>query len=111
MSPSGPRGSGFGLGFIDLTRGGMLAILAFVGMGTIGFLDDYQKVTQERNLGLNKRAKFGGQLLIAGVFAWGLEAERHGARHLVHPQVGTGSCRCGSSSSGYCSRSWPPPTP
>ncbi len=68
------RSSGFGLGFIDLTRGGLLAIFAFVGMGIIGLLDDYKKVSEERNLGLNKRSKFGGQLLIAGVFAWGLEA-------------------------------------
>lgn len=67
------RGEGLGLGFIDLTRGGVLALFAFLGMGTIGFLDDYQKVSNERNLGLNKRGKFGGQLLIAGVFAWALE--------------------------------------
>ncbi len=57
---------------LPLTTGGMLAVLAFVGMGVIGFLDDYQKVSQERNLGLSKAGKFGGQLAIAGVFAWAL---------------------------------------
>lgn len=63
---------GFGFSFINFTTGGLLALLAFVGMGIIGFLDDYQKVSQERNLGLNKRGKFGGQLLIAAIFVWAL---------------------------------------
>ncbi len=49
---------------------GLLVLLAFVGMGLIGFLDDLAKVSKERNLGLNKRWKFIGQLAIAGVFAW-----------------------------------------
>jgi len=49
---------------------GLLVLLAFVGMGLIGFLDDLAKVSRERNLGLNKRWKFFGQLAIAGVFAW-----------------------------------------
>lgn len=50
--------------------GGLLVAFAFVGMGTIGFIDDFRKVTRERNLGLGKAAKFGGQLAIAGIFAW-----------------------------------------
>ena len=63
---------GFGFGFDSFTTGGLLAVLAFVGMGGIGFMDDYQKYSQERNLGLNKRGKFGGQLFIAAVFVWAL---------------------------------------
>ena len=50
---------------------GLLVLLAFVGMGFIGFLDDLSKVTRARNLGLNKRWKFLGQLGISGLFAWG----------------------------------------
>jgi len=50
---------------------GLLILLAFVGMGLIGFLDDLAKVTKARNLGLNKRWKFAGQLAISGLFAWG----------------------------------------
>lgn len=50
---------------------GLLILLAFVGMGLIGFLDDLAKVTKARNLGLNKRWKFAGQLAIASLFAWG----------------------------------------
>jgi phospho-N-acetylmuramoyl-pentapeptide-transferase len=57
---------------------GLLVLLAFVGMGLIGFLDDLSKVTRARNQGLNKRWKFAGQLAIAGLFAWG--AVNYGAQ-------------------------------
>ena len=53
---------------------GALALGAFVGMGAIGFLDDYSKFRNARNLGLSKRWKFLGQLVIAGLFAWGAVA-------------------------------------
>ncbi len=59
------------IGFRNFDLEGSLVLLAFVGMGLIGFADDYLKVTRERNLGLNKRWKFLGQLVIAGLFAWG----------------------------------------
>ncbi len=49
---------------------GMLAILAFVGMGVIGLADDYLKVSRKRSLGLSKAGKFGGQLMVAAAFAW-----------------------------------------
>ncbi len=65
---------GFQAGWVPLSHGGMLVLGAFVGMGAIGFLDDYQKVSKERNLGLSKRSKFAGQLIIAGLFAWGAVA-------------------------------------
>ena len=41
----------------------------FVGMGAVGFLDDYIKVRHRRSLGLNKRGKLVGQILVAAVFA------------------------------------------
>jgi len=50
---------------------GLLAVAAVVGMGLIGFIDDYQKVSKSENRGLGKAAKFIGQLVIAGFFAWG----------------------------------------
>ncbi len=62
--------SGFRLDVRGFAAGGMLVAFAFVGMGVIGFVDDFLKVTRERNLGLGKAAKFGGQLAIAGIFAW-----------------------------------------
>ncbi len=59
------------LNFKPFLTPGLLVLLAFVGMGIIGFLDDLAKVTRSRNMGLNKRWKFAGQLAISGLFAWG----------------------------------------
>jgi phospho-N-acetylmuramoyl-pentapeptide-transferase len=59
------------LNFKPFVTPGLLVLLAFVGMGLIGFLDDLAKVTKARNLGLKKRWKFAGQLAIAALFAWG----------------------------------------
>jgi phospho-N-acetylmuramoyl-pentapeptide-transferase len=51
------------------TRTGILVILCIVGAGAVGALDDWIKVSQERNLGLSKRAKMGGLLVVAIGFA------------------------------------------
>lgn len=64
-------GTGFDLRWTPITAGGWLVMLAYLGMGLIGFLDDWAKVRAERNLGLNKRAKFLGQLAIAAAVAIG----------------------------------------
>jgi phospho-N-acetylmuramoyl-pentapeptide-transferase len=50
---------------------GLLAVFAFVGMGVIGFFDDFVKYARKQNLGLSKRWKFLGQLIIAALFAVG----------------------------------------
>ncbi|MBU1227833.1 MAG: phospho-N-acetylmuramoyl-pentapeptide-transferase [Actinobacteria bacterium] len=63
--------SGWGLTWREFQIPGLLVLVGFVGMGMIGFLDDVSKVSRERNLGLRKRWKFGGQLAIASIFAWG----------------------------------------
>ena len=65
---------GFHLSVIPLSRGGLLALLALTGMGVIGLIDDYLKVSKRRSLGLGKAAKFGGQLTVAALFAWGASA-------------------------------------
>jgi phospho-N-acetylmuramoyl-pentapeptide-transferase len=49
----------------------MLAVFALAGMALVGFLDDWIKYSNKRSLGLSKSAKFGGQLAIAALFAWG----------------------------------------
>lgn len=67
-------GEGFSFEWRPFTGPGLLAVGAALGMGLIGFLDDYSKVRRERNLGLSKRWKFLGQLAIAGLFAWGAVA-------------------------------------
>ncbi len=51
------------------TWGGILVILAIAGTGVVGFLDDWIKVRNARNLGLNKRTKLAGLLIVAVGFA------------------------------------------
>ena len=46
----------------------MLLIFLFVGLGTVGFLDDFIKISRQRNLGLRSRAKMIGQTVIAVIF-------------------------------------------
>jgi len=46
----------------------MLLIFLFVGLGTVGFLDDFIKISRQRNLGLRSRAKIIGQTVIAVAF-------------------------------------------
>jgi phospho-N-acetylmuramoyl-pentapeptide-transferase len=48
---------------------GMLALFLMVGLGAVGFVDDLIKIRRQRSLGLRARAKFGGQLIVAVVFA------------------------------------------
>ena len=47
----------------------LLVLFLMVGLGVVGFLDDYLKISQQRSLGLRPRAKLLGQFLVATVFA------------------------------------------
>lgn len=67
-------GSGFGFVSQEMSDKALLGLFALIGMAIIGFADDYTKYARRRNEGLSKRWKFGGQLIIAGVFAWGATA-------------------------------------
>src|SRR5689334_17757648 len=40
---------------VIFTYSGLLVMAAIIGAGIVGLLDDWIKVTRERNLGLNKR--------------------------------------------------------
>ena len=51
------------------TASGLLVLFLSVGLGIVGFVDDFIKIRKQRNLGLNKTAKLVGQLLVAVVFA------------------------------------------
>ena len=51
------------------TRTGLFVIFAIAGAGVVGLMDDWLKVSRERNLGLNKRAKSIGLLTVAFGFA------------------------------------------
>ncbi|MGC5616119.1 phospho-N-acetylmuramoyl-pentapeptide-transferase [Georgenia sp. Z1491] len=48
---------------------GLLLLYLMVGMGIIGFLDDYIKISRARSLGLDARAKIVGQAFIGISFA------------------------------------------
>lgn len=47
------------------TASGLLVLGLTVGMGFLGFLDDYIKLAKARNLGLNKKGKLLGQAVLA----------------------------------------------
>jgi phospho-N-acetylmuramoyl-pentapeptide-transferase len=51
------------------TVSGLLLLLLMVGLGLVGFLDDFIKIRKQRSLGLRARAKFLGQLIVGVVFA------------------------------------------
>jgi phospho-N-acetylmuramoyl-pentapeptide-transferase len=58
----------------------LLALGSTLAFGTIGFLDDYNKVVRKRNLGLTASVKFSFQILtcliVGGALLW---LEQHGA--------------------------------
>jgi phospho-N-acetylmuramoyl-pentapeptide-transferase len=47
----------------------LLVILAMVGLGLVGFIDDFIKTQKQRSLGLGGWAKIAGQAVVALVFA------------------------------------------
>ncbi len=64
--------AGYGVAHVidpGLGSAGTLVLLAMVGMGAVGFADDYLKISRRRSLGLNKTAKIAGQALVAVAFA------------------------------------------
>ena len=68
---------GAGLGYVvghlvsgtDMTLVGVLVIFLMVGMGFIGFIDDFLKTRKQRSLGLGGWSKIVGQVIVAGIFA------------------------------------------
>ncbi|MCW2608512.1 MAG: phospho-N-acetylmuramoyl-pentapeptide-transferase [Frankiales bacterium] len=51
------------------TASGLLVLGLMVGLGVVGFLDDFIKIRKQRSLGLTAAAKFLGQLIIGAGFA------------------------------------------
>ncbi len=49
---------------------GVLLLGLFAGLGFVGFLDDWLKISRARSLGLNSKAKLFGQTLVAALFGW-----------------------------------------
>jgi phospho-N-acetylmuramoyl-pentapeptide-transferase len=52
-----------------VTLSGLLVIYLMVGLGLIGFIDDFMKTRNQRSLGLGGWSKVAGQVLVAGGFA------------------------------------------
>ncbi|WP_101524168.1 phospho-N-acetylmuramoyl-pentapeptide-transferase [Nocardioides houyundeii] len=50
------------------TASALLLLFLFVGLGAVGFLDDFIKIVKQRSLGLRSKAKMIGQTVIALVF-------------------------------------------
>jgi phospho-N-acetylmuramoyl-pentapeptide-transferase len=54
---------------LKFARTGVTLMFLVVGLAIVGFVDDYLSVRKGRNMGLRKRGKTGGQLLVATAFA------------------------------------------
>ena len=48
----------------------LLLLFLFFGLGLVGFVDDYIKISKQRSLGLRSKTKMAGQTMIALVFGW-----------------------------------------
>jgi phospho-N-acetylmuramoyl-pentapeptide-transferase len=68
-------GSGLGYLFGHLIErripalAGLMIFFLMVGMGIVGFIDDYLKTHRQRSLGLGGWAKIAGQVVVASIFA------------------------------------------
>jgi len=47
----------------------LLVIFIMLGLGTVGFIDDYSKIRRQQSLGLSPRGKVIGQILVSAAFA------------------------------------------
>ncbi len=55
---------------IATTTSALLVIGLVVGLGIVGFIDDWLKVAKQRSLGLNAKQKLLGQAVVAGAFGY-----------------------------------------
>ena len=71
----------------------LLLLFLLVGLGTVGFLDDYIKIAMQRSLGLRSKAKMVGQTVavVFGALALSRPDERGRtpgiAAPVVHPRL------------------------
>ena len=54
---------------IKYARSGVILLAVIVGMGLVGFINDYLGIRRQRNLGLRKRGKLAGQIVVGSGFA------------------------------------------
>ena len=67
---------------VAFSTSGWTLLALIVGLGAVGFLDDYLGVRARRNLGLRKRGKTLGIVAVAAVFAWLSLSFAHTSTHL-----------------------------
>ena len=67
---------------VAFSTSGWTLLALIVGLGAVGFLDDYLGVRARRNLGLRKRGKTLGIVAVAAVFAWLSLDFAHTSTHL-----------------------------
>lgn len=53
-----------------VTASGLLLLFLIIGLGLVGFADDYLKIFKQRSTGLRARTKLVGQAVVALVFAY-----------------------------------------
>ncbi|MHB1136437.1 MAG: phospho-N-acetylmuramoyl-pentapeptide-transferase [Coriobacteriia bacterium] len=73
----------------EVGRSGMIALVALMGCGLLGFIDDYAKVVKERSLGLTARMKIVGQAVVATTIGILAVNWAHISPEVVVPFVGT----------------------
>ena len=71
---------------IKFATPGIALIALIIGLGFVGWIDDYLGVRARRNLGLRKRGKTFGIVVIAAAFAWLAVAFVHTDTHLSFTQ-------------------------
>jgi phospho-N-acetylmuramoyl-pentapeptide-transferase len=54
---------------VPVSASGLLLLFLIVGLGAVGFADDYIKIFKRRSTGVRARVKVGGQVAIGAVFA------------------------------------------
>ena len=55
---------------VSPTTSALLVIALILGLGFVGFLDDWLKVAKQRSMGLSAKQKLLGQAIVAGSFAY-----------------------------------------
>ena len=88
----------------------LLLLFLFVGMGMVGFLDDFIKISKQRSLGLRSKAKMVGQTVVARRLrragALAVRSRTSGGRTPASPHI---SFIRDYRLAGRCPRSWRDP--
>jgi len=73
----------------EVGRAGVISLVALLGCGMLGFIDDYAKVMKARSLGLTAKMKIAGQAVVASTVGVLAVNWAHVSPEVVIPFVGT----------------------